>query len=63
MECETISTPDLVNLANQLTHTPDDSTKRKINKFLIFSSGQWKPLQKTKTMITISVTIAKSPFV
>ena len=36
VEWETMSTPDLVNLANQLTRTLDESSKRKTAKILNF---------------------------
>ena len=34
MEWETISPPDLVNLANQLAHALDESSQRKMDKIL-----------------------------
>ena len=46
MESETISTTDLVNLANQ---TLDEHNGRP-PKFLISNSSKWRPLNATKTL-------------
>ena len=45
MEWETISTPDLVNLANQLTCTIENSTKRKTTEIL---SLQFQQMESPK---------------
>ena len=47
-EWETMSTPDLVNLANQLSHIFDESHKRKNSKILNLQLLQMQLLNKTK---------------
>ena len=59
VERETMSTLDLANLANQPSHTPDESPKRKITKFLIFNSSKWRSLNETKRLLVCAI-IAKS---
>ena len=59
MEWEIRSIPDLVNLANQLTHTLDESPKRKTAKVLIFNSDKWKSLIQTQN-IPVAAIIVKS---
>ena len=43
-----MSTPDLANLASQLTHTLDDSTKRKTTKILSLLLQQMKTAKKNQ---------------
>lgn len=45
IEWETIAMPDLVNLANQLAHTLNDSSKIRTTKILNFQLQQMKPLK------------------
>ena len=42
MERQSMSTPDLVNLTNQLSHTADESPPRKTTKMLNFQLQQMK---------------------
>ena len=48
---KTMSISDLVNLANQLSHTPDESPGKKPAKILSLQlrKMKWKPLNETKT--------------
>lgn len=56
MKQETMSTSDLVNLANQLICTLDDSTKRKNTNPLIFNYNKWRSLNKTKLFLVFAIT-------
>ena len=59
VEGETTSTPDLVNLANQLAHTLDESPKRKTSKILNFQLWKMK-FSKWNQNFLVSAIIAKS---
>ena len=59
MEWETMSTPDLVNLANQLSHFLDKSPKRKTAKILNLQLQLIKTPNKTKIFLVSAIT-AKS---
>ena len=48
MEGETMSTPDLGNLVNQLSHTLEQSPKRKMNKILNPQLQQMKVPKQSK---------------
>ena len=47
MEWETMSSPDLINLVNELTCTLGDQTKRKTTKVLNFQLQQMEAAKKT----------------
>lgn len=60
MGWETVSTSDVVSLANQLVYTLGESTARKKTlKFLIFNSSQWRFLYETKNLLVLAI-ITKS---
>ena len=58
-----MSTPDLINLAIQLSHILVESPKGRQIKFLIINSSSWRPLNKTnlkKKKKKVLAIIAKS---
>ena len=53
MEWETVSTPDLVSLANQLSHTLDYSAERRSTKILNFELHQMEILRQNQKISSL----------